>query len=272
MSLKLMYITNKKEIAKIAENNGVDWIFIDLEMDGKKERQFGLDTVISNHTYEDIEKMSHVLNEAKLLVRVNPIGENSINEIETVISKGADIVMLPYFKTKLEVEKFIKIVNGRTETCLLLETKEAVENIDSILDVEGIDFIHIGLNDMHLSYKMKFMFEPLTNGIIESLSKKIKAKGIPFGFGGIAQIGKGLLPAEYIITEHYRLGSSSAILSRSFCDTSIVKNLKEIKNTFKIELGKIRELEEDLLKKDNSYFESNKENIQKIISQIINKN
>ena len=37
--LKLMYITNNVDVAKIAENNGVDRIFVDLEVIGKKERQ-----------------------------------------------------------------------------------------------------------------------------------------------------------------------------------------------------------------------------------------
>ena len=48
---------------------------------------------------------------------------------------------------------------------------------------------------------------------------KFEDKGIPYGFGGIAQLGQGTLPAENIIAEHYRLGSSMAILSRSFCNT-----------------------------------------------------
>lgn len=37
--LKLMYITNQSDVAKIADENGVDRIFIDLEKIGKKERQ-----------------------------------------------------------------------------------------------------------------------------------------------------------------------------------------------------------------------------------------
>ena len=45
MSLKLMYITNKPEIAKIAENSGVDWIFVDQEVKGKEVRQTNLDKV-----------------------------------------------------------------------------------------------------------------------------------------------------------------------------------------------------------------------------------
>ena len=38
MALKLMYITNKPEVAKIAQNAGVDRIFVDLEIIGKEEK------------------------------------------------------------------------------------------------------------------------------------------------------------------------------------------------------------------------------------------
>ena len=38
MALKLMYITNRPEIAQIAETAGVDRIFVDLEYIGKKDR------------------------------------------------------------------------------------------------------------------------------------------------------------------------------------------------------------------------------------------
>ena len=47
------------------------------------------------------------------------------------------------------------------------------------------------------------------------MANKIKAKNIPFGFGGMAKIG-GDLPAECILAEYYRLRSSSVILSRVF--------------------------------------------------------
>jgi len=119
-----------------------------------------------------------VLKKSKLLVRVNPIFEGSKDEIDSVIEYGADIVMLPFFKTKEEVNKFIGHVNGRAKAMLLVETPEAVRNIDSILGESGIDYIHIGLNDLHLGYRMKFMFEPLVDGTVEMLCKKIKQKSI----------------------------------------------------------------------------------------------
>ena len=42
--LDLIYITNNPQVAKIAEDSGVDWIFVDMEFIGKDDRQGGLDT------------------------------------------------------------------------------------------------------------------------------------------------------------------------------------------------------------------------------------
>ena len=57
--LKLMYITNRPEIAQIAESAGVDRIFVDMEFIGKDIRQGGMDTVQSHHTIEDIKNISN---------------------------------------------------------------------------------------------------------------------------------------------------------------------------------------------------------------------
>ena len=193
--LKLMYITNRPEVAHIAELSGVDRIFVDLETIGKQERQGGMDTVQSHHTLDDVAVVGNSIDRAELLVRSNPIHPGSRAEIDTIVSNGADVIMLPYFKTVNEAAKFIDLVAGRAKTSLLVETAEAVEQIDAILSLEGIDEIHIGLNDLHLAYGMKFMFELLTDGTVERLGCKILARGIPYGFGGIARLGAGALPS-----------------------------------------------------------------------------
>lgn len=269
MALDLMYITNNPKIVKIAENAGVDWIFIDLEINGKEMRQGHLDTVISRHSIEDISLVKNVLSRAELLVRINPIFEESEDEIESVIKSGADIIMLPFFKTADEVNLFVNIVNGRAKTCLLLETPEAVDEIDQILKISGIDMIHIGLNDLHLGYHMDFMFEPLANNLVERIGEKIISKGIKFGFGGIAQLGQGMLPAEKIITEHYRLRSTMAILSRTFCDMKKIDDSHKIENIFKEGINKIRDFEISLQNKNDNYFEDNKQNVDDAVQAIV---
>ncbi|WP_302952130.1 aldolase/citrate lyase family protein [Holdemania filiformis] len=272
MSLKLMYVTNRPEIAQIAESAGVDRVFIDMEFIGKAERQGTMDTVQNHHTLDDVKRVSDAITKAEVLVRINPIHEamdgfsSSKEEVDGAIANGAKIIMLPYFKTVDEVTKFVGMVAGRARTMLLVETPEAVDLIDDILEL-NIDEIYIGLNDLSLGYGMKFMFELLTDGTVEDLCYKFRKKGIPYGFGGIASLGKGLLPAEKIIAEHYRLGSSCAILSRSFCNVDKIYHLGVVSSTFLNGIREIREYEQKVAI-HSDFFLNNKKSVEEVVKSI----
>lgn len=265
MPLKLMYITNRTEIAQIAESSGVDRIFVDMEYIGKASRQGGMDSVKNHHTVEDIEAIKNAVETAEVLVRVNPIHDatdeygSSQEEIDATVKAGADIIMLPYIQSVDEVKTFIELVDSRVKTMLLIETPASAEALDEILEIPGIDEIYIGLNDLSLGYNKKFMFELLADGTVETLCLKCKLKGIPYGFGGIASLGNGTLPSEYIIREHYRLGSSSAILSRSFCNLEKVQHIGIVSSTFIDGVKEIRELEKECEEKINYFRENEKE-------------
>lgn len=269
MSLTLMYITNNPQIAEIAQKAGVDRIWVDMESLDKELRQGGMDTVQSSHTVDDIKKIRPVVTTAELQVRINHMYEKSKEEIEMVIEAGADVIMLPYFKTKKEVEDFVRFVGGRAKTIALVETKESCEKIDEILDVEGIDEIHIGLNDLHLSYGLTFMFELLSNGVVETLCEKCRAKGIKFGFGGIARLGEGSIPAEKIIMEHYRLGSSRAILSRRFCQLDMMGDIKEFEKIFNENMTSLREYEKTMSLKTDAEYAENVQEIKRYVTKIV---
>lgn len=270
-----MYITNVPKIAEIAENAGVDWIFIDMEFIGKDARQGGLDTVQNHHTAEDIRNVKQSISTAKVLVRINPIHEelpyyqSSRDEINEAIAAGADILMLPFFHTVNEVEEFISLVGDRAKTCLLLETPEAAELLEKILEVPGIDMIHIGLNDMHLALKMNFMFELLANGKVDEWVQKIKSKGIMCGFGGIAGLNTGLLPGAKVLKEHCRLGSEMVIVSRAFCNTDIVTDLDEVKRIFESGIKELRTLETECADKDADYFVQNHKEVVEGVAKIV---
>ena len=182
----------------------------------------------------------------------------------------ADVVMLPYFKTVREVETFIKAVDGRATTSLLLETREAAEQIDDIISVGGIDEIHIGLNDLSHSYGKKFLFEELADGTVDRLVERFKADGIKnYGFGGIASLGSGLLPAEMIIPEHYRLGSNCAILSRAFCDVSKVGDIDEIRRIFDEGVSAIRDYEKKCAAMSEQELSENSAALKQRVEEIV---
>ena len=275
MALTLMYITNNEIIADIAQRAGVDRIWIDMEYIGKEERQAGMNTVKSHHTIEDILRLRPIVKTSQLMVRVNPLHEatkdycSSQEEIENTIHAGAEVIMLPMFKTRADAEQFVSMVDGRAKVQLLVETAEAAANIEEICKVQGVDEIHIGLNDLHLAYGQKFMFQLLADGTVEKLCKTIKAHGIKYGFGGIARVGYGTLPAEYIMAEHYRLGSTAAILSRGFCDANLVEDPKTIENIFLEGVKNIRLKENEFIGYTEEQFRQNQALVVQKVNEIV---
>lgn len=274
MALKLMYITNRPDVALVAERNGVDRIFIDMEYIGKDERQGKIDSVKNHHTIEDVRRIRSVLTKAELLVRVNLIHDatddysSSEDEINAVIEAGADIIMLPFFKTVEEVQRFLGVVRNRCRTMLLLETPEAVNVLDEILALKGIDEIHIGLNDLSIGYGKKFMFELLADGTVERLCRKLQTAGMFYGFGGIASLGRGRVRAELIIKEHYWLGSHMAILSRSFCNMDKINEIEAVEEIFFRGIREIRTLERECAS-HTRYFTDNHKDLTAAVEAIV---
>ena len=84
--LRLFFITNSAEIAAFAFRHGVDRIFVDLEVDGKLARQGHLSTVISHHSLDDVGVVRRAVPDAELMVRVNPIGRNTVHEVDGALT------------------------------------------------------------------------------------------------------------------------------------------------------------------------------------------
>ena len=202
--LKLMYITNDPAVAKIAADAGVDRIFIDMEVLGKAERQGGMDTVQSHHTPEDIAKVRAAIgNQAEIMARVNPMNPNSQTEIDDATANGADVIMLPMWRTA------------------------------------------------------------------DRLCAELREANIPYGFGGVGRPGSGMLPAECIIAEHYRLGSQYVILSRSFCNTEKTTNLDEIRRIFTEGVEDIRRVERNCAAWAREQFDENHRRVCACVENIV---
>ena len=268
MALEYFYITNSPEYAKACERAGVDRIFVDMEYIGKDERQGGLDTVKNHHTVEDVKNVRAAISKSKLLVRVNPIHDGSKEEIESVIAAGADYIMLPMWKSVDEVKEFIRLVGKGAKTVLLLETDEARLCLNKVIELDGIDEIYIGLNDLHLSQHKKFMFELYTDGTVDEIVSKLKSKNIKFGIGGVGKVNcDNLLSAENILCEHYRLGSSMVILARAFCGWTR-DSVAEFENIMTKGIAENREYENYIEDQPIDYFNEKHKQTEKIIETI----
>lgn len=266
--MKFFFITNSVELAGFAAKNGADRIFVDLEILGKVQRQGHLNTVISRHSLVDVIAVRPVVPSGGLMVRINPINENSYQEIEEVIAAGADILMLPMFRTAREVEVFVSAVAGRARTSLLVETVGAMEALHECVAVRGVEEVHIGLNDLHLELGCRFMFEPLAQGLVDRMAGILNDAAIPFGIGGLARVGEGLLPAELLLAEHARLGSTRAILSRTFHRQATSVAHIRAQMDFAAEVAKLRQAYAGCLAATQEQLLDNHRQVGTIVNQI----
>jgi HpcH/HpaI aldolase/citrate lyase family len=259
--LELIQITNDPAFAQRCDALGGFRLFVDLERLGKAERQAGRDTFISVHETDDVARIKQVLRHSRLMVRVNPLHEGTPYELETVLEQGADCVMLPMFDTAAQLREFAALVDGRAPIVALLETRPALHSLEEWLDTPGLQEVFVGLNDLHLSLGKRFMFEPLADGTVERVARAVQARGLRFGFGGIARMDEGLLPGRDVLAEHLRLGSGAVILSRTFHrdDSDVV---------FEQEVAALRDTEARLAQRSPAQVDKDARSIAAIIKRI----
>lgn len=267
--MKFIFITNKVDIAQYANQCKVGRIFVDLEILGKFERQGHLDTVISRHSMEDVGNIRQVLPDADIMVRINPLNENTQKEVDDAIVQGANSIMLPMFQSKHEIDTVGKMIDGRVGFIPLIETKSAAENLVSYVNSDYVSEFYIGLNDLHRELGLKFMFELLSSGYVDNLTQLIKNAGKPFGFGGIARIGEGDLPAKLILAEHVRLGSSSVILSRAFHQRSETLEELNSKVDLALEIEKLLNAIDELKVRNDQQVERDSASLKKAVEDIV---
>ncbi|MES2508717.1 MAG: aldolase/citrate lyase family protein [Pseudomonadota bacterium] len=229
--IDLLTITNDPELAARCDRLEGMRVFVDLERNGKAERQKGLDTFISKHDMKDVARIKAALKKTKLMVRVNPLQmdapELTRAEVDAVLAEGADMLMLPMFTGAAQIGAFADMVNGRAPIVALLETAGALTSLEEWVGTPGIQEVLIGLNDLHLSLGCRFMFEPLLMGHVDRVAAVVKRQGLRLGFGGIARVEEGVLPGRDVLGEHIRLGSQAVILSRTFNRAGGEKSFEE---------------------------------------------
>ena len=80
-----------------------------------------------------------------------------------------------------------------------------------------------------------------------------------------------MLSSEKIIMEHYRLGSTRVILSRSFCNTDTLQDISEIEAIFCENIMKLRKFEREVAAIANPpAFHNNKKEIADRIQRLQN--
>jgi 4-hydroxy-2-oxoheptanedioate aldolase len=149
--------------------------------------------------------------------RVTPLARVSVGSVDQVkhaLDAGAQGIIVPMVKTAEEVRAavryarfppdgergagglsphlgfgvsrpvYIQRVNQEILFGVQIETLEAVEHVDEILDVKGVDLCFVGPNDLHLALGYPAMFwsaEPRFLKAIERVKAAAQKRGIPLG-------------------------------------------------------------------------------------------
>jgi len=159
-----------------------------------------------------------LLDRARPFARVNPLHRGSAAELEQVLAAGAEVVMLPMVASRSEAADFAGFVNGRAIVIALIERREALADLPGIVETDGVDEIHIGLNDLALSLGLPNRWATLAGNLLAEACTCAHAAGRAFGFGGIGHaLDRSLpIPSDLVYAEYARTGATRALLARSF--------------------------------------------------------
>ena len=167
-------------------------------------------------TYGIIAPMINTKEECEKFVsycRYPPLGQRSFGPMRAQLAYGLD---------------YQENANSQIVTLAMIETQEAVQNIDEILSVKDLNGVYIGPADMSLAYGLKPKFDVKEDPIFSNIKlivNKAKEHGKIAGIhNGTTQYAKEMIALGYqfvTISSDYRAMSSFA--------QSIVKDMKEIK-------------------------------------------
>lgn len=194
-------------IAEIFSNAGFNWIAVD-----------GEHTDISIESFSNIARAMHGRRSAPIM----RVRENDTLAIRQALDVGAMGVIIPLVNTAEEAQKavaaaryspegirgyafcrannwgidfdeYVKSANDEIAVIVMIESKQAVENIDDILGVEGVDGIFVGPYDLSGSYGVTGQIShPLIENALKIISEACKKHGRSAGLHAV-------LPTEQII-------------------------------------------------------------------------
>ena len=208
----VVFETNPQKVDELGKA-GFKSFIVDQEYLGKDLRQLGFDTEINTNVSADILPIAEKAN-CKVWTRINSFGPHTAAEVEGAIANRAHAIILPMVRSRNEVETFLDYVAKRVETCVMVETQEAVA-IAADIDKTAVDAVYFGLNDYAIDTAARNIFQPILNGVLERTRNSLKSKR--FGFGGLThpELGRPI-PSIMLLNELQRLGSSFTFLRRSF--------------------------------------------------------
>jgi len=109
----------------------------------------------------------------------------------------------------------IEWANERVLCIVMVETREGVENLDTIIGVEGIDAVFIGPSDLALSYELQ-RADPKNHARVSELQRVCAARGMPVGAAAVTvEEAQSYAASEFSFVA---LPSDAVLLGRAYAD------------------------------------------------------
>lgn len=212
MDLLLLFYSNLQLTLQLASSH-LHAVIIDLENIGKDNRQQLYDTQVSKHSISDLVELRAATTK-RIICRVNGGEYLQESEINNAINEGADEILLPMVQHPSEVERTLKLINGQCPLGILVETNDAVQCIDELIQFP-LSRIYFGLNDFAIDNQNSNIFTPLLGDIIYKIRQA--SANILFGFGGLTHPDEGIpIPSKLLLAEMARINCNFTFLRRSF--------------------------------------------------------
>ena len=191
------------QVAEIISDSGFDWVLIDMEH--------------SAISLESVQNALQIMGD-KILRIVRVPGNDEI-WIKRVLDTGCDGILVPmvnsaadalkviqYSKYPLEGKRsvglsrahsfgpgfshYVENANRDLVVMIQIEHKDAVKNIDEILNVKGIDSVFIGPYDLSASMGLTGQLNhPEVKAAIQLIKDKCRKAGLPYGIFGMTAEG-----------------------------------------------------------------------------------
>jgi 4-hydroxy-2-oxoheptanedioate aldolase len=222
----------------IAAQGLFDWLLVDME-----------------HTPVDLSTASLIFStiadiSAGMCTPLARVANGSIYQIKQALDAGAQGIIVPMINTAQQAAdvvrfsryppqgergaggliphfgfgltnhiEYVQNANNEILVAIQIETKEAVENIDAILDTPGIDLVFIGPFDLHISLGLPPALWSDLSPFLTAMTKVIDAcrqRGLPYGTlspnadGAKARINDGFTFVSMGTDLFHMLGSINA--------------------------------------------------------------
>jgi 4-hydroxy-2-oxoheptanedioate aldolase len=203
-ALGLWLHSHSFHIARIIAANGiVDWLLVDFE-----------------HTPVDLSTASTIFAavadvSAGTCTPLARVAQGSMTQIKHALDAGAQGIIVPMVNTAQDAAdavryarypplgdrgagglaphfgfgtsshiEYVGAANGEILVAVQIETRAAVDNIESILDVPGIDMVFVGPFDLHISLGLApalWSDSPEFAAAIQIVTDACKRRGLPYG-------------------------------------------------------------------------------------------